>query len=431
MSCGTSVTAWPSCIWARSSRWRKRTRSSTDRAIPTPALFFRPYSRPIPPGARPRRASRGNCRIPCAPRLAAAFRHAAPGSNLPVRLRHRRSCRWARATRPDAVASTKSSEGRGAEANKEFVMTFFDMTPESEASGSKLVAWTRDRMAGDGLDPAAFALTLLSFSRPLTPQDAAERPAGFAHNGDRPFYPCSVVKVFYLAAAQARLEEGRLTPHAELDRAIRDMIRWSSNTATNYIIDLVTETTGDTLLGKAELPDWVHRRQWVNRYFRSLAWPEAGAINVCQKLMDDDRYGREKVFVAMSGNNHNRLTTNAVARLFHAIFTGRIVSPQRSLAMAEMLARPLDDPAFVAHPLSQIRGYFAAGLPAGARIWSKAGLTVWTGDRDASYRRHDAAYIVLPSGRALILAVFTEGRAASESEKILPAIAGKAAELAA
>jgi beta-lactamase class A len=310
-------------------------------------------------------------------------------------------------------------------------MTFFDMTPESEAIGSKLVAWTRNRMAGDGLEPAAFALTLFSFSRPLTPQDAAERPAGFAHNGDRPFYPCSVVKVFYLAAAQARLEEGRLTPHAELDRAIRDMIRWSSNTATNYIIDLVTETTGDTLLDEAELPDWVHRRQWVNRYFRSLGWPEAGAINVCQKLMDDDRYGREKVFVAMSGNNHNRLTTNAVARLFHAIFTGRIVSPQRSLAMAKMLARPLDDPAFVAHPLSQIRGYFAAGLPAGARIWSKAGLTVWTGDRDASYRRHDAAYIVLPSGRALILAVFTEGRAASESEKILPAIAGKAAELAA
>ena len=97
--------------------------------------------------------------------------------------------------------------------------------------------------------------------------------------------------------------------------------------------------------------------------------------------------------------------------------------------MAEMLARPLDDPEFVANPLSQISGYFAAGLPTGARVWSKAGHTGWTGDAMASYRRHDAAYVELASGRAMILVVFTQGRAASESEAILPAIAAKAADL--
>jgi beta-lactamase class A len=310
-------------------------------------------------------------------------------------------------------------------------MPFFDTTAESKTIGTKLVGWALDRFAAAGLDPEKFALTLLRFSRPLMPRDAAERPAGFAYRGDTPFYPCSVVKAFYLAAAQAGLEEGWLAPDAELDRAMRDMIRWSSNTATNYIIDLVTGTTGDTLLGEAELADWAHRRQCVNRYFRSLGWPEADAINVCQKLMDDDRYGREKVFVGMNGNNHNRLTTNAAARLFHAIFAGRMVSPERSRAMAEMFVRPLDDHAFVEHPASQIRGYFGAGLPEGARLWSKAGLTGWTGDADASYRRHDSAYIELASDRAFILAVFTEGRAMSEGEVVLPAIARKAAELAA
>jgi beta-lactamase class A len=89
----------------------------------------------------------------------------------------------------------------------------------------------------------------------------------------------------------------------------------------------------------------------------------------------------------------------------------------------------MDDPDFLANPLAQVRGYFPAGLPAGARVWSKAGHTGWTGDADASYRRHDAAYVELPGGRALILAVFTQGRAASESETILPAIAARAAEL--
>jgi beta-lactamase class A len=317
------------------------------------------------------------------------------------------------------------------ESEEETVMPFFDVTLESKTIGTQLVEWALDRFAAAGLDPERFALTLLPFHRPLTLRDAVDRPAGFAYRGDAEFYPCSVVKAFYLVAAQARLEEGRLSPHAELDRAMRDMIRWSSNTATNYIIDLATGTTGDTLLSEAEMRDWMDRRQWVNRYFRGLGWPEATAINVCQKLMDDDRYGREKVFVGINGNNHNRLTTNAAARLFHAIFTGRMVSPERSLAMAELFARPLDDHAFVEHPASQIRGYFGAGLPEGARLWSKAGLTAWTGDADASYRRHDAAYIELPSGRAFILAVFTQGRAVSENQEILPAVAERTAGLAA
>src|SRR5215472_6358193 len=159
-------------------------------------------------------------------------------------------------------------------------MSFFDVTPESRTVGTALATWSQARMKADGLDPEGFAMTLLTFEQPLTPATGAGRPIGFSHQGDRPFYPCSVVKVFYLAAAQARLEEGKLTPHGELDRAMRDMIRWSSNTATNYIIDLVTETTGDTLLDAGAMAEWAARRQWVNRYFCSLGWPEANAINI-------------------------------------------------------------------------------------------------------------------------------------------------------
>ena len=310
-------------------------------------------------------------------------------------------------------------------------MPFFDVTCESEAIGAELVRFALERFGPEGLEADRFALTILPFARPLAPETAADRPAGFAYRGDAPFYPCSVVKVFYLAAAQARLEEGALAAHDELDRAMCDMIRWSSNTATNYIIDLVTGTTGDTLLDEAEMRGWVERRQWVNRYFHGLGWPEAAGINVCQKLMDDDRYGREKTFVRMGGNNHNRLTTDAAARIFYAIFAGRLVSLERSRIMAGMLERPLADREFLANPASQIRGYFGAGLPDGARLWSKAGLTGWTGDADASYRRHDAAYIEFAGGRALILAASTQARAMSESETVLPAIARKAVELVA
>lgn len=303
-------------------------------------------------------------------------------------------------------------------------MMFYEITAQSRSLGEKLVAWSLDRFGKEGLAAERFALTLLPFNRPLTAQTPPMRPAGFSYHGDQPFYPCSVVKAFYLAAVEARLEEGAVQPHDELDRAMRDMILWSSNTATNYIIDLVTGTTGDTLLGEAEMRDWVERRQWVNRYLQSLGWPELKPINVCQKLMDDDRYGREKIFVRLGGNNHNRLTSDAAARLFYAIFSGQLVSPARSRHMAELLHRSLA-PDFVNRPAAQVQGYFGAGLPAGAKLWSKAGWTGWTGDVDASYRRHDAAYVELPSGRSFILTAFTQGKEMSESTEVLPGIAAQ------
>jgi beta-lactamase class A len=307
---------------------------------------------------------------------------------------------------------------------------FYEMTAESRSLGEKLVAWSLDRFGKEGLAADRFALTLLPFDRPLlsldrpsNPQAAPARPVGFSYHGDQAFYPCSVVKAFYLAAVEARLEEGAVQPLDELDRAMRDMILWSSNMATNYIIDLVTGTTGDTLLSDADMKDWADRRQWVNRYLQSLDWPELKPINVCQKLMDDDRYGREKVFVRMGGNNHNRLTSDAAARLFYAIFSGQLVTPARSRHMADLLHRSLS-PDFINQPAAQVLGYFGAGLPQGAKLWSKAGWTGWTGDADASYRRHDAAYVELPNGRAFILTAFTQGKEMSESTVVLPGIAG-------
>src|SRR5262249_62254863 len=130
----------------------------------------------------------------------------------------------------------------------------------------------------------------------------------------------------------------------------------------------------------------------------------------------------------MGGNNHNSLTTDAAARLFYAIFTGELISPERSRHMVDLLYRSLEVD-FVNQPLAQVQGYFGAGLPKGAKLWSKAGWTGWTGDVDASYRRHDAGYVELPNGRAFILAVFTQGKEASESTTVLPGIASHLCEL--
>ena len=304
---------------------------------------------------------------------------------------------------------------------------FYDVTDRSRALGEALTGWTLDRFGREGLASDRLALTLLPFDAPLAP-GATARPEGFAHRGDQPFYPCSVVKLFYLAAAHRRLEDGVVTAHEDLDRAMRDMIVWSSNMGTNYVVDLVSQTTGDTLLDEAAMRDWVERRGWVNRWIAGLGWDETAPINVCQKLMDDDRYGREKAFVAMGGNNHNRLTSDAVARLLHAILTGTLISTPHSAAMAESLRRPLTEE-FAARPGAQIVGYLGAGLPKRARLWSKAGWTGWTGDPDASHRRHDAAYVEI-DGRAFILVVFTQGEQIAARQDVLPAISARLCELA-
>ncbi|MGE3876274.1 MAG: serine hydrolase [Parvibaculaceae bacterium] len=293
----------------------------------------------------------------------------------------------------------------------------------AEKSGAALTAWIKERFAPQGVGPDDFAVTLHL-------HDGEEGPVtgSFAYRGDVAFYPCSVIKIFYMVALQQAYEDGRLTETPELARAEHDMIKWSSNMATNYIIDHLSGTTGDTELPAVEMERWIAAREAVNRYFRSLALPELAGINVSQKLMDDERYGREKIYVRHGGNNHNRLSSNAAGLILARIMNGAMISSARSKIMRDLLQRP-NTKEFRERPQAQLMGFLGAGMPEGARIWAKAGWTGWTGDQLASYRRHDALHAVLPGGRAFTLVVFTQGKWPSDSVTLLPEIGAKAVEL--
>lgn len=250
----------------------------------------------------------------------------------------------------------------------------------------------------------------------------------FAHRADQPFYPCSLVKLFWFAACHARIDAGDVTPDGELDRALHDMLSYSSNTATNYVIDLVTGTTGDTLLGEDDFAAWAARRRWAERWVASLGWPEAQGTCLVQKTMDDDRYGRERQFVDAAEGGHNRLTAALTARIMEALLCRAEWPAAWRFRAAAALHRDLDAPR---RPDAQIDGFLAGGLPAGARVWSKAGWTGWTGDARASFRRHDTAFFVAPGLPPQLLTVMTEGEQASRSETLLPALAAAAARVAA
>ncbi|MFZ5673072.1 MAG: serine hydrolase [Pseudomonadota bacterium] len=295
--------------------------------------------------------------------------------------------------------------------------------PSAESIGAELVAWSSERFAPHGLTRDDFAITLHLHAGETGP--VAE---SFSYRGDVAFYPCSVVKMFYMVALEQAYQDGRLSETPELARATHDMIKWSSNMATNYIIDHLSGTTGDLELGPDDMERWVEARENVNRYFRALGLKELDGINVSQKLMDDQRYGRENIYVRRGGNNHNRLTSDAAAAILARIMSGEMISAERSRTMRDILHRP-NTKEFRDTPHAQLLAFLGEGMPEGARIWSKAGWTGWTGDELASYRRHDALHAVLPSGQSFTLAVFTQGKWASDSLTLLPEIGAKAAAL--
>jgi len=246
------------------------------------------------------------------------------------------------------------------------------------------------------------AVTLVDLRDPAKPQAAQV-------HGAEPIYPASVVKLFYLAAAHRWLEDQRLADTAELRRAMRDMIVDSSNDATHYVIDLLTGTTSGPELPADELKVWFEKRSAVTRYFASVGYPD---INASKKPWGDGPYGRESQAIQLFEPKRNLLTTDATARLLTAIVTGRCVTAARSAEMMTLLAR---DPGTTDPDPDNQAKFTGPALPAGARLWSKAG---WT-----SQTRHDAAYIELGDGTKFVLVTFTTNHA--NERDLIPAIAGK------
>ncbi|PSB21455.1 serine hydrolase [Phormidesmis priestleyi ULC007] len=243
---------------------------------------------------------------------------------------------------------------------------------------------------------------------------------GFSYRGVERIYPASIVKLFYLVAAQEWLEKGMIQTSNEFERALRDMIVDSSNDATSLVMDILTGTTSGPELPAAPFETWKQQRNIVNRYFQGLGWSELATVNMNQKTWCDGAYGRERAFVGDTFENRNMLTTHAAAQLLHSIIGGVAVSAARSQTMMNLLRRSLNSDDLNADPENQVTGFLGGGLPQGAQLWSKAGLT--------SQVRHDAAYIELPTLRPYLLVVFTEGKPHSANEAILPFVSQQVVE---
>lgn len=264
-----------------------------------------------------------------------------------------------------------------------------------------------DPSNGKNFKPEEIAATLIDLS---DPKDLKWSNV----SGEKPIYPASVVKMFYMAALERQLEDGKITLTPEMTRGLRDMIVDSSNEATQYILDVLTDTSSGAELPQKQFDRWQAQRNRVNRYFSSMGYTN---INVNQKTFCEDAYGIEQQSRKYKGQNRNMITTNATARLLAEIVLGRLNTTARTQSMLDLLKRDPFKPS--SDQDNQAVGFTGKALidakMTDAKLWSKAG---WT-----NRARHDAAYIETGDGLKFVLAVYTENHA--NDRDAIPAVAAR------
>lgn len=230
----------------------------------------------------------------------------------------------------------------------------------------------------------------------------------FSHQADKPLYPASVVKLFFLDALAAFREQGQLEDNDEDERAAAQMMAISSNEATVYLVGRLTGADDGAPLQGEALQAWCAARHRVQHWYEAQNRAEFAGINVLHGTYHDSPYGRAKQI--RTGKNGNLLTALSAAALMHDIARGaRVRSDWMMRLMDREFQRGQQDPEADG---DQVTGFLVEGLPRTVRTWSKAGHTSWT--------RHDVVYGEAPDGRSFVLCVMCDGTWPAQDKSFLP-----------
>ncbi|HEX7810071.1 MAG TPA: hypothetical protein VF608_15150, partial [Thermoanaerobaculia bacterium] len=152
------------------------------------------------------------------------------------------------------------------------------------------------------------------------------------YHGDVPFYPASVIKLFFMADVFATKKE----KVPDVDRALKEMIVVSDNDATAYIVDILANTVpGPSLEGRA-LAKYIERRRDINHRFEKLGYVDN--VSAMMKPWSFGPFGVDKQVLGENRVNRNKLTANATASLLLWIVRRRAPGAE---AQMSLLARPL------------------------------------------------------------------------------------------
>ncbi len=237
---------------------------------------------------------------------------------------------------------------------------------------------------------------------------------GTGINNKKMVYPASIVKLVYGLAAYYWIKKGNLYLSDELIDAVSNMLSFSSNNATSFLIDLLTGTTSGPCIGGESWENWKFQRSIINDWLHDLEWEELSGINCCQKTWDDGPFGREKEFYGYNNKNRNSMNSDSTARVLEEIMI-HIDYQKNDLNLRSFLKRNLNKVVLKNDSLNQINGFLGEGLPETINLWSKAGLM--------SEVRHDSAWWTNRQSLQTLLVVFCNGEKYSKDTSFLPLIA--------
>ncbi len=261
----------------------------------------------------------------------------------------------------------------------------------------------------------SIAITWIRYDRP-NPIPGSGIGTGLSQN--QLLYPASVVKLVYAIAIEEWIQKDIVPDSEELRRAMKNMIKNSSNDATGLLVDLLTGTNSGPSLNGKTWECWKQQRELINKWLENFNWPELKNINCCQKTWSDGPYGRDRDFYGPGNLNRNSLSTDATARLLEGVMTNAFISPPACKRIRNLLSRSLDLTQRKEDPENQVDGFLGQGLAPGTQLWSKAGLM--------SQARHDAAWWSSPKGNQgnpMLLVIFTQGRERANDTLLLPTLA--------
>jgi beta-lactamase class A len=190
-------------------------------------------------------------------------------------------------------------------------------------------------------------------------------------NGETMMYAASLPKIAICMAACQSFEDGTLDESPQMYRELTDMVRRSSNEAASRLIDLIG-------LRRIEAVIMDPRYRFYD--------PEKGG-----GLWVGARYGRggERIPEPVKGLSH-AATVTQICRFYHMLANGKIISPERSRQMLEILSTPCLHDKFVGEVEKAVppeRLYRKSGEWG---VWHSDSMLVWNDD----WRRYILAALV-------------------------------------
>ncbi len=233
---------------------------------------------------------------------------------------------------------------------------------------------------------------------------------GYGLNQKEQYYPASIVKLVYGLAIHDWIDKKKVKYNKEIENAVFNMLQYSSNDATSFILDLLTGTTSGLSIEGVIWDQWKYQREIINEWLISLGWDEVKEFNCCQKTWDDGPYGREKDYYGKNNENRNCMSTYGTAKILEEIILHKIYH-DNNLKLKDYLCRNLAKDQITENE-NQVKGFLGDGLPINTPFWSKAGLM--------SAARHDAAWWLNNQSSQTLLVVFGNGKDMANDTTFLP-----------